>query len=386
MTRKKLESPLIAQWLNELDAVIRHEVLHYLVEQKIIEADELFLDPLPFTAIDHALMHALSIQMDRLDEAEEDTELAELISTVGSLEGLNATQRFLDEYDFFLQVIEKTSFKELSTQAQNALTNKYPVAIRTVEFLMAQTGKNCLPSCLTSSKLNDSFSIENLWLDNPLEDILIFHSKIIQKPWNEKKIKQHKPKLVTSHKKYEFIDIQIEKNNDELRLISNYKLDKITKLNHDYQQQVLAYCDKLVKHHINQFISTDNPSESPFTPIPPPKKMLAPRYDGYLPYIIGLYCIKNMSKYKKVKNLEYNIEFDSFRCFVENQLFNQFDFLQNEFKHWYLDNKTQNYEDDLNDYISNVLTKRIHTHIKKTQCLINEYDSLYFSSESKNNI
>lgn len=271
MTKKRLDSPLVNQWLIELDAVIRHEVLHYLVESRVIEAGDLFLDPLPM-ALEQELLSALLIHMDKLYETEDDTELAELISSVGSLESLNATQRFLDEHDFFLQVIEKTSFEDLSKQAQNALTNKYPIAIRTVEYLMIQTGENCLPSCLKSPKLNECFNIENLWLENNLEEILVFHTEIIKNQRNAKKVNQDKPKLVTSNKKYELIDIKIEKNNDEIRLISNYKL---AKLNNKHRQQVLAYCEELVKHHIEQYTSTQNQTETSDIPIPPPEKMLA---------------------------------------------------------------------------------------------------------------
>ncbi|WP_217909320.1 hypothetical protein, partial [Vibrio vulnificus] len=114
---------------------------------------------------------------------------------------------------------------------------------------------------------------------------------------------------------------------------------------------------------------------------PPPEKMLAPRYDGYLPYIIGLYCIKNMSKYKEVKYLEYDVEFDSFRDFIKVRLFDRFDFIQEEFTNWHSNNNTENHLDDLNAYISDVLTKRFNANIRKTQYLINKYEELYFPSE-----
>ncbi|RBM33412.1 hypothetical protein [Vibrio tarriae] len=381
MTKKKLDSPFVNQWLIELDAVIRHEVLHYLVESRAIDAGDFFFDSSPFMTIDEELINALLVHMDRLDEAEEDTELAELISSVGSLDGLNATKRFLDEHDFLFQVIEKTSIKDLSRQAQNALTNKYPIAIRTVEYLMEQTGTNGLPRFLKSAKLNECFSIENLGFENNLEEILVFHTKIVKNQRNAKKIYQSKPRLFTSNKKYEFIDIEMEKNNNEIRLNCNYKLDKIAKLNNKYRQQVLAYCEELVKHHIDQYSSTENQTETSDIPIPPPEKMLAPRYDGYLPYIIGLYCIKNMSKYKEVKNLEYDVEFDSFRDFIKVRLFDRFDFIQEEFTKWHSKNNTENHLDDLNTYISDVLTKRFNVNIRKTQCLINKYEELYFPSE-----
>jgi hypothetical protein len=380
MTNKKLNTPLVDQWLIELDAVIRHEILYYLVESRVAEAGDLYFDPSPFMVLDEELLNALFIHLDKLDEAEDDTELAELISSVGSLDGLNATKRFLDEHDYLLQVIEKTCFEDLSKQAQNALTNKYPIAIRTIQYLMKETGRNSLPLCLKSPKLNEFFSIENLWSGNNLEEILVFHIELIKNERNVKKINQNKPKLVTSNKKYDFIEIIIEKNNNEIRLISDYKLGKIAKLNDKHRQKVLAYCEDLVKHHIEQYISSEDQTETSDIPIPPPEKMLALRYDGYLPYIIGLYCIRNMSKYKKIKDLEYEKEFDSFRSFVKSQLWDKFDFLKIEFNEWKEQNDTENDADDLDDYISNVLTKRISSNISKTQRLINEYEELYFSS------
>lgn len=88
-----------------------------------------------------------------------------------------------------------------------------------------------------------------------------------------------------------------------------------------------------------------------------------------------------MSKYKEIKDLEYNMEFDGFRSFIKSQLFDKFDFLQEDFTIWRSKNNTKDDLDDLNAYIPNVLTKRISKHINKTQRLINEYEALYFSSE-----
>ncbi|MBE8232690.1 MAG: hypothetical protein HAW67_03075 [Endozoicomonadaceae bacterium] len=381
MTKKKLDSPLINQWLIELDAVIRHEVLHYIAESRAIKAGDLFFDPSPFITIDGELVNALFFHMEKLDEAKKDTELAELISSVGSLEGLNATKRFLGEHDFLFQVIEKTSIEDLNKQAQNSLTNKYPLAIRTVEYLIEQTGANDLPSFLKSPKLNECFSIENLGFENNLEEILVYHTEIIKKHRNVQKVYQSKPRLLTSNKKYEFIDIQMEIKNNEISLNCNYKLDKIAKLNSKHRQQILAYCDELVKHYIEQYSSNKNQTETSDIPIPPPKKMLAPRYDGYLPFIIGLHCIKNASKYKEVNSLEYNKTFKSFKDFIKVYLFEKFDFLKEEFSTWHLKNSTENYSDDLNTYISDVLTKRINMHVNKAQRLIYEYETLYFPVE-----
>ncbi|HFG2245917.1 TPA: hypothetical protein ACGF9S_003392 [Vibrio cholerae] len=224
------------------------------------------------------------------------------------------------------------------------------------------------------------FSIENLGFENDLEKILVFHTKIVKNQRNAKKVYQSKPKLFTSNKKYEFIDIEMENNNNEKCINVQYNLYKLAKLDNKYRQQVLAYCEELVKHHIALYSSTENQTEISDIPIPPPENMLSPKYDGYLPYIIGLHCIKNMSKYKEVKTLEYDIEFDSFRHFIKARLFDKFDFIQEEFKTWHSKNNTNNYSDDINTYISDILIKRFNANIRKTQCLIDKYEKLYFLS------
>ncbi|WP_462174630.1 hypothetical protein [Pseudoalteromonas gelatinilytica] len=381
MTDRKLNTPEAEQWLVELDAVIKHEVLFYLVESKVTNANNFYFDPWPFMALDEEMINALNIHLDKLCEAEDDRELAELIVSVGSLEAINATNRFLDEDNYRIQVIEKTTFEELSQSAKNALTNKYPIALPTIEFMMKETGENTLPPCFKSHKLNKSFSTENLWRGNELDKILIFHTEILKNAQHTTK----KPELINSNKKFEFIEIIIEESNDEVRLITDYKLGKIRKLNNKYRKEVLTYCEDLVKHQLEKYTSGTNQGNVSNNPVPPPEKKLASRYDGYLPYIIGLLCITNKSKYKEIEGLEYEKEFDSFKSFVKSQLFDKFDYFKEDFNTWHSKNRTGNDSDDINTYITNFLTKRINGHIKKTQSLIDEYDELYFSDDDITN-
>ncbi|TMP72731.1 hypothetical protein CWB76_01920 [Pseudoalteromonas sp. S1609] len=91
-----------------------------------------------------------------------------------------------------------------------------------------------------------------------------------------------------------------------------------------------------------------------------------------------MYCIRNKSKYKTIEGLEYEQEFDSFKSFVKNQLFDKFDFLREEFKNWCYSNGTGDCSDDIDNYITNVLTKRIKANIDKTQKEIEKYKE-YFS-------
>ena len=378
MTKRKINNPFVEQWLIELDAVIRHEILNYLVEEKLAKGDDFFFDPSPFMVIDEVILDAIFVYWDKLNEAKDDAELAELLSSVGSIEGIDAAKRFLEENDHLVQVIEKTNLEELTSSARNILTEKYPVAIRSVEYLMIKTGGNSLPQCLKWRKLNNLYGIENLWISNDLERVLIFHTELIQNTLEKKKTNLSKPELITSNKKSEFIEIIIEEKNGEIRFISDYKLDKIKKLDQTYQKKVLAYCEELVKHQLEKYISGNNQDKVKNTPIPPPEKMLATRYDGYLAYIIGMYCIRNKSKYKTIEGLEYEQEFDSFKSFVKNQLFDKFDFLREEFKNWCYSNGTGDCSDDIDNYITNVLTKRIKANIDKTQKEIEKYKE-YFS-------
>ncbi len=213
MTRKRYDEPLFRQWFIELDAALRHDILCYLVEVRVLNEGDFFWDGLPFLSILEEQINAASIYLDKLSEAKDDIELAELEGTVGSLIGQHQTERFLDEKDFLLQVIEKSSYKELSIQAQTALTNKYPLAIRTVEYLMRKINEPPLPSCLWSPKLNEDFSISNLWNSNKLEEVLLFHTNLIKKPSSTSKSPEQfyksKPDLITSNKKYQYIDISL---------------------------------------------------------------------------------------------------------------------------------------------------------------------------------
>ncbi|WP_219704105.1 hypothetical protein [Marinomonas lutimaris] len=385
MTSKRYSGPLVDQWFNELDAVIQHDILCYLVECRVLETDESSFDGFQFLSIDHELMEAMHIYLDNILEVEDETNLANLEPTVGSLVGYNQTERFLDEQDFLIQVIERKRYEELSGQAREALTNRYPLAINTVKYLIEKIDEQPLPPCLWSQKLNEHFRIDKLWYDNKLDDILIFHTILMKSLEENKKnicqIIQKKPELVISNKKYQYIDIVLEEHKGEVQLVSNYKLSKILELEEPYRQRVLDYCDNLQKNNIDNYIKNVTSATSihnKYTSVPPSRKNLASRYDGYSSLLIGLYCIKNEHLYKKINYREYEVEFDSFRDFVEKSLYEKFDFLNDSFNIWREKNKTHCESDDLKSYIDNTLTKRIKLNIKKVRDIVKEFEIIYF--------
>ncbi len=111
--------------------------------------------------------------------------------------------------------------------------------------------------------------------------------------------------------------------------------------------------------------------------------MLSSRFDGYLSLIIGLHCIKNEHLYKEIDNREFEIEFPSFRAFIECNLYKKFDFFRDQFEEWREGHKTHDESHDLKTYIDQVLTRRVRSNIKTARSLIEEYENLYFSSDTQ---
>lgn len=386
MTQKKYSTPTFQQWFIELDAVVRHEILHYLINQKHIEDGDLFFDTQPFISLLNESINASFVYFESLEKLNDVTQLGNLESTVGSLASQHATSRFFAEQDFMLQVIEKKSYDELSKEAKYTLTNKYPLAINTVNFLLKKVNGNPLPSYLWSKKLNESFHIEDLGNDNNLIAIAIFHSKLIRSPKQASQIYLRKPELKTSSKKYEYIDFTLTGSDEDLELVARYKRRKICRLEKAHQKQVLAYCDNLLKLYTNHYI-TGNTSKATILdeaslPLPPPTKMLSNRFDGYLALVIGLHCIKNRYRYKAIEGQEFEVE-SNFRIFVEKKLLNKLPFMQAEYNDWLKKNGTGNELDDRKNYINNVLTKRIRSQISKADHLIEEFDKTYFPEHKK---
>jgi hypothetical protein len=383
MTKKRHLEPSVNQWFIELEAVIRHEILCYLVETKMINDGGFFFDGLVFISILNEQMNATGVYLDKIFETKDDIELAELENTVGSLAGQHQTERFLDEQDFLLQVIKKNNLKELSKDAQKSLTDKYPLAIRTVEYLINAVNDSSLPLCLWSPKLNEDFRIINLCYSNDLIEILEFHVDLLKIKKNKTKqntqLVQKEPKLVTSNKKYQYIDIMLTGPDNHLQLISNYKISKIAKLDEPYQKQILEYCDNLLKKNVMHYLKYNTLLKEEDLTSPPPEKLLASRYDSYLPLLLGLHCVKNEHLYKPLKNREYEVDFDSFRDFVQKELYEKMDFLKEQFIDWRKKNSTDSESDDLKIYIDQVLTKKIKINIKNVKDLIKKFDTDYFS-------
>ncbi|MEF1216325.1 hypothetical protein REH76_00680 [Photobacterium damselae] len=388
MTKKTFEDSAIDQWFIELESIIRHEILSYIINCKVVDEGNFMWDALAFLNVLEVGFDCASEYLDKLLYIENDFEIIELENSVGSNFGLYQAEHFLEEKDFLIQVMDKNEFKELSHEAQERLTVTYPLAKETIKHYMKNLNGHELPSCLRSLKLNEDFRINNLGEDNNIADIVKFHLHLLDSKKKNKQIKRTKPQLITSIKKYKYIDIfpiqsfLSSENNRDLELIISYKWGVINELEEPYRSKILAYCNDLIQAYIKH-LSNCNSNEDKLIPdynslpVPPPSKMYVTRYDGYLPLLIGLYCVKNEHRYKKVKNRELEVEFDSFRDFLEEDLYITFDYLRERYESW-SKSEEANQVVDLKLYIDSVLSRRVRANIKSVKLLINEIEKEYF--------
>ncbi|CAK1897461.1 conserved hypothetical protein [Vibrio crassostreae] len=382
MTKKKLHGSVINNWFRELDAVIRHETLSYIVDRKAIEEGNLMWDGIDFINTLIAGMDCASNYIDALIDVENDEEMLELESLAGSLSGIYQAERFLEEKDFLIQVMDSNELEELSFEAQYRLTVTYPLAKETVKHYLKTMSSHDVPSCLRSSKLNEEFRINDLWHSNDLVEIVKYHTYVLDRVTEKKSIKREKPSLVTSIKRNRYIDIYPIKGHNSLELITNYKWDVIKALNEPYRTEVLVYCSELINTHMHHLSCDEltNDSlipDSKSLPIPPPEKLLVTRYDRYLPILIGLYCIKNEHRYKEVEGREWEVEFSSFRDFVEHDLFVLFECLRERYA-LYANDPKKTEEIDVAHYINTVLTRSIKASIAAAKKEVDQIEMEYF--------
>ena len=366
MTKKKLHGLVINNWFRELDAVIRHEILSYIVDRKAIEEGNLMWDGIDFINTLIAGMDCTSNYIDVLIDAENEEDILEFESLAGSLSGIHQAERFLEEKDFLIQVMDCNEIKELSSEAQYRLIVTYPLAKATIKHYLKTMSSNEVPNCLRSSKLNEEFRINDLWDTNDIAEIVKYHIYVVDRIAEQKDIKREKPSLVTSVKRNRYIDIYPIEGHNSLELNTNYKWDVINALIEPHRTEVLMYCSELVNAHMNHLSCSELANDS-LTPdhksLPiPPEKSLVTRYDRYLPILIGLYCIKNEHRYKEVEGREWEIEFASFRDFVEHDLFINFECLRESYA-LYANDPNKREEIDLAYYVNTVLSRRVKASI-----------------------
>ena len=388
MTKKTFQDPTVEQWFIELESVIRHEILNYIVDCKAVEEGIWMWDGLTFIDTLGAGLSCAFDYLDKLVELENDYEVIELEGSAGSILGLYQAERFLEEKDFLIQVIDKSELKELSYAAQYRLTVTYPLAKETIEHYIKELNDYYIPSCLRSLKLNEDFRINNLWDGNNIADIVKYHLHLLERTKQNKSVKRTKPQLVTSIKRNQYIDIFpmhsafCSEGNRDLELVTSYKWGVINELEEPYRSKILKYCNDLVQVYIEHLSNCDN-NEDKLTPdytslpVPPPPKMYVARYDGYLPLLIGLYCVKNEYRYKEVKNRELEREFDSFRDFLEKELYVKFCYLQEHYDSW-SKRAGANQVVDLKIYIDSVLSRNVKASIASVKLLISEIEKEYF--------
>lgn len=392
MTKKTFQDSTVEQWFIELESVIRHEILSYIVDCKAVEEGNWMWDGLAFIDTLGAGLSCTFDYLDKLVELENDYEAIELEGSAGSISGLHQAERFLEEKDFLIQVIDKSELKKLSYEAQYRLAVTYPLAKETIEHYIKELNGYELPSCLRSLKLNEDFRINNLWDGNNIADIVKFHLHLLDRRKQNKPVKITKPQLVTSIKRNQYIDIfpirssSCSENNRDLELVTSYKWGVINELKEPYRGKILTYCNDLVQAYIKHLSNCDN-NEDKLTPdytslpVPPPPKMYVTRYDGYLPLLIGLYCVKNEHRYKEVKNREWEVEFDSFRDFLVEDLYLKFCYLQERYESW-SKRAGANQEVDLKVYIDSVLSRNVKASIASVKLLISEIEKEYFKFNS----
>ncbi|MFA0436906.1 hypothetical protein [Vibrio breoganii] len=382
MTKKKLNGSVINEWLRELDAVIRHEIISYIVDRKAIEEGNLMWDGIDFINTLIAGLDCTENYVDALTCVEAAEEMLELEGIAGSLSGVHQAERFLEEKDYLIQVMDKNRLEELCFEAQYRLTVIYPLAKETVKHYLKTMSSHEVPNCLRSTKLNEEFRINDLWQSNDLVEIVKYHVHVVDRVTEKKNIKQKKPSLVTSVKRNRYIDIYPIEVQNSLELITNYKWSVINALVEPYRTEVLTYCGELIDayiHHLScdEFANNNLIPDHKSLPIPPPEKSFLTRYDRYLPILIGLYCIKNEHRYKEVEGREWELEFSSFRDFIEHDLFVNFECLRERYEQYAMD--PEKAEDiDVAYYINTVLTRSIKANIAAARKEVDQLEMEYF--------
>ncbi|EPK8019192.1 hypothetical protein [Providencia rettgeri] len=384
MTKKKLHGSVINNWFRELDAVIRHEILSYIVDRKAIEEGNLMWDGIDFINNLIAGMDCTKDYIDALLDVENDEEILEFESLAGSFSGVDQAERFLEEKDFLIQVMDSNNLEELSFDAQYRLAVTYPLAKETVKHYLKTMNSHEVPNCLRASKLNEEFRINDLWYTNDLAEIVKYHIYVLDRVTQKKDIKRDKPSLVTSVKRNRYIDIYPIKGRNSFELNTSYKWGVIKELGEPHRTEVLAYCSELVNvymHHLscdgltNDSLSPDHKS----LPIPPPEKLLVTRYDRYLPILIGLYCIKNEHRYKEIEGREWEVEFESFRDFVEHDLLVNFECLYERYV-IYANDPIKTEEIDIAYYVNAVLSRSVKASIAAARKEVDQIEMEYFKS------
>ena len=388
MTKKKFQAPSIDQWFIELESVIRHEILSYIVDSKAIEEGLWMWDGYDFIKALEVDMDCMSEYLDKLLEIDNEYEALELEGSAGSIYGAEQAALFLEEKDFLIQVMDNSELKDLSYEALCRLTITYPLAKKTIERYLEGLNGNELPSCLRSPKLNEDFRINNLWDSNNIEDIVKYHLHLLDGQTNEPS-KLAKPKLITSIKRNQYIDIlpiqptPCSESHQGLELVVKYKWGVINSLEEPHRSKILTFCNDLVqaytKHLSNRNEDEDNLSpDYTSLPIPPPQKRYVTRYDSYLPLLIGLYCVKNEHRYKEIKSREGEVEFNSFIDFLKKDLLVKFDCLNDSYDVW--SKRAGNSQSvDRKFYIDSVLSRKVKANIASVKSLINEIEKEYFS-------
>ncbi|HDY7887130.1 hypothetical protein ACXHQJ_18825 [Vibrio vulnificus] len=376
MTLKKLSGPEIEHWFNELEAIILHEVVCYLVAQEASKEDKEWWDTLGFSEPERVCLDFAMESLGKFTELDENSDAIEFGTEAATFDGAARAELYLSEKDFLIQVIDSKQISDLSESALYRLYSSYQSSVATIKYCIKNTFSFDFPSCLRGDKLNDDFRIQDLGFHNDIPKIIDYHLHVIDRVSQYKEITMDKPTIFSSIKRNKFIDIYTTHCNDLTELHTIYKWNEIDKHDGVFREEILNYCRRLIDAHLFH-LSTDEVGGTPphkTLPIPPTKQLLVKRYDRYSCILIGLYCLINKELYQKNTEDIFEPTYNSFRDFVENDVFEKFDNLRDAYEKYSNDEAI-----GIPLYINKILTKRIKSNIKVAEEIIEQVREKYFS-------
>lgn len=327
MTQKKLSGPIIDTWFNELNSIILHEAVCYLVNEAAIEEGKEYWDTLQLSKPEWIRMNYVSERVSEFVGLDEDIEAIEFGKASSRVHGAQQAELFLYESDHLIQVSESRNLSDLSELAQYRLYAAYPASIDVIQHCIENTDSGELPSCIRNKKLNEDFRVDDIGFHNNIPKIMEYHLSVISSIEDGKARIIERPTIISAVKRNIFIDIYSKYCDGSIELHTIYKSDQIYKFDEPTRTDILRYCNELVNAHLeimnNKDRIGDNTSHRAL-PIPPLQTTLIKRQTQYIPVLVGLYCLQNKSLYERVPGSTTEPKYSSFKRFVKDHLLEKF--------------------------------------------------------------
>lgn len=384
MTKKKLTGLVIDHWLNELKAIILHEIMGYLVQKEAITREEEFwwcheLCEPERICIDYAVK--CLTEFSQLDENSDGVTCGEISAR---LEGAFRAPLFISEKDHLIQILESNGLSDLSDKAQYRLYTSYSASIDVIEECIENTESFDSLDYLKSQKLNDNFRIDELGLQNDLPKIIEYHMHVQERVEQKKAIKLEKPSIHSSVKRNQYIDIYTTFYNGSPELHTIYKWEAINAHKDPFRQKILDFCYELVNAHLEHLGTDANQSlasvpDHNSLPIPPLDQSFSYNCNQYHNILIGLYCLINKTRYEKCPMTKLEPMYKSFREFVANDLLENFGILKDSYKEYASNRDKEGESIDVQSYVNNILTRRIKANIAVANKEVEKVRKIYFN-------